>query len=157
MIVIVKVKVYQVGYVFVRQCNLCQKYKIQVVIWRHNAWRLRSSTHEVSCSLVIRYIYQIFWRNSFLNPGPASGWGERGPCLGRWLWGGAKSRSGTGHTSIRSTVAWWFPHLQTKRVAKELFNLVVLVLAYSDVFWCLHMYIHVMLYVYCCKYCWLPP
>jgi hypothetical protein len=37
------------------------------------------------------------------------------------------------------------------------FNLVVLALAYSVVFWCLHMYIHVMLYVYCCKYClWLP-
>jgi hypothetical protein len=33
-----------------------------------------------------------------------------------------------------------------KRVAKEFFfNLVVLALAYSDVFWCLHMYIHVML------------
>jgi hypothetical protein len=41
--------------------------------------------------------------------------------------------------------------LQTKRVAKDFFkNLVVLALAYSDVFWCLHMYIHVMLYVYCC-------
>jgi hypothetical protein len=37
------------------------------------------------------------------------------------------------------------------------FNLVVLALAYSDVFWCLHMYIHVMLYVYCCKHCLLPP
>jgi hypothetical protein len=35
--------------------------------------------------------------------------------------------------------------------------LTVLALAYSDVFWCSHMYIHVMLYVYCCKYCWLPP
>jgi hypothetical protein len=30
-------------------------------------------------------------------------------------------------------------------------NLVVLALAYSDVFWYLHMYIHVILYVYCCK------
>jgi hypothetical protein len=29
--------------------------------------------------------------------------------------------------------------------------LVVLALAYSDVFWCLHMYILIMLYVYCCK------
>jgi hypothetical protein len=48
--------------------------------------------------------------------------------------------------------------LQMKRVAKDyFFNLVVMALAYSDVFWCLHMYIHVMLYVYCCKYCWLPP
>jgi hypothetical protein len=37
------------------------------------------------------------------------------------------------------------------------FNLVLLALAYSDVFWCLHMYIHVMFYVYCCKYCLLPP
>jgi hypothetical protein len=27
-------------------------------------------------------------------------------------------------------------------------NLVVLALAYSDVFWCLHMYVHVMLYVF---------
>jgi hypothetical protein len=58
-----------------------------------------------------------------------------------------------GHTLISSTVAWWFPHLQMKRVAKDFFfNLVVLALAYSDVFWCLHMYIHVMVYVYFCKY-----
>jgi hypothetical protein len=72
--------------------------------------------------------------------------------------GAPKRQSPTGHTLIRSTVAWWFPHLQTKRVAKDyFFNLVVLALAYSDVFWCLHMYIHVMLYVYCCKYCLLPP
>jgi hypothetical protein len=50
------------------------------------------------------------------------------------------------------------PHLQTIRVEKEyFFNLVVLALAYSDVFWCLDMYIQVMLYVYCCKYCLLPP
>jgi hypothetical protein len=73
--------------------------------------------------------------------------------------GAPKRRSPTGHTLIRSTVVWLFPHLQTKRVAKEFFlkNLVVLALVYSDVFWCLHMYIQVMLYVYCCKYCWLPP
>jgi hypothetical protein len=32
-----------------------------------------------------------------------------------------KRRSQTGHTLIRSTVAWWFPHLQTKRVAKGFF------------------------------------
>jgi hypothetical protein len=32
-----------------------------------------------------------------------------------------KMWSPTGHTLIRSTVAWWFPYLQTKRVAKEFF------------------------------------
>jgi hypothetical protein len=49
--------------------------------------------------------------------------------------GAPKRRSPTGHTLIRSTVGWCFPHLQTKRVAKDLFfNLVVLALAYSDVF-----------------------
>jgi hypothetical protein len=48
--------------------------------------------------------------------------------------------------------------LRTKRVAKDyFFNLVVLALAYSDVFWRLHTYIHVMLYVYFCKYSLLPP
>jgi hypothetical protein len=72
--------------------------------------------------------------------------------------GAPKSRSPTGHTLICSTVAWRFPHLQKKRVVKDcFFNSVVLALAYSDVFWCLHMYIHVMLYVYYCKYCWLLP
>jgi hypothetical protein len=35
--------------------------------------------------------------------------------------------------------------------------LVVLALAYSYVFWCSHMYIHVMLDVYCCKCCLFPP
>jgi hypothetical protein len=34
-----------------------------------------------------------------------------------------------------------------------LFNLVLLALAYCYVFWYLDMYIHVILYVYCCKYC----
>jgi hypothetical protein len=61
--------------------------------------------------------------------------------------GAPKRWSATGHTLIRSTVAWPFPHLQTKRVAKDFFNLVVLALAYSDVFWRIHMYIHGMLYV----------
>jgi hypothetical protein len=57
--------------------------------------------------------------------------------------GAPKRRSPTGHTLIRSTVAWWFPHLQTKKVAKNLKkNLIVLALAYCEVFWCLHMYIH---------------
>jgi hypothetical protein len=52
--------------------------------------------------------------------------------------GAPKRQSPTGHTLIRSTVAWSFPHLQTKRVAKDFFfNLVVLALAYSDMFWCL--------------------
>jgi hypothetical protein len=32
--------------------------------------------------------------------------------------GAPKRRSPTGHTLIRSTVAWWFPDMQTKRVAK---------------------------------------
>jgi hypothetical protein len=64
-----------------------------------------------------------------------------------------RRRSTTSHTLIRSTVAWWFPHLQTERVAKDFFfNLVVLALAYSDVFWWLHMFFHVMLHVYFCKY-----
>jgi hypothetical protein len=48
--------------------------------------------------------------------------------------GAPKRRSPTGHTLIRSTVAWWFPHLQTKSCKDFFFNLVVLALAYSDVF-----------------------
>jgi hypothetical protein len=35
--------------------------------------------------------------------------------------GAPKRRSPTGHTLIRSAVAWRFPHLQTKRVAKIFF------------------------------------
>jgi hypothetical protein len=35
--------------------------------------------------------------------------------------GAPKRRSPTGHTLIRSTVAWWFPNLQTKRVANNYF------------------------------------
>jgi hypothetical protein len=64
--------------------------------------------------------------------------------------GAPKRQSPTGHTMVISSFA-------NKKVAKNFFYLVVLALAYSDVFWCLHMYIHVMLYVYCCKYCCLPP
>jgi hypothetical protein len=54
-------------------------------------------------------------------------------------------RKGSHRPATRSTVAWWFSHLHRKRVAKDFFSLVVLALAYSDVFWCLHMYIHIML------------
>jgi hypothetical protein len=35
--------------------------------------------------------------------------------------GAPKRRSPTGHTLIRSTLAWRFPHLQTKRVTKDFF------------------------------------
>jgi hypothetical protein len=35
--------------------------------------------------------------------------------------GAPKRQSPTGHTLIRSTVAWWFPHFQTKGVAKDFF------------------------------------
>jgi hypothetical protein len=46
-----------------------------------------------------------------------------------------KRQSPTGHTLIRSTVARWFPHLQTKRVSDYFFNLVVLVvLAFTYVY-----------------------
>jgi hypothetical protein len=38
--------------------------------------------------------------------------------------GAPKRQSPTGHTLIRSTVAWWFPHLQTERVAKDFFFLI---------------------------------
>jgi hypothetical protein len=69
--------------------------------------------------------------------------------------GALKRLSPTGHMLIRSTVAWRFPHFKTKRVVNDFFfNLAVSALAYSDVFWCLHMYIYIMLFVYCCKYCW---
>jgi hypothetical protein len=37
--------------------------------------------------------------------------------------GAPKRRSPTGHTLICSTVAWWFPHLQTKRVANDFFKI----------------------------------
>jgi hypothetical protein len=48
--------------------------------------------------------------------------------------GAPKRRSPTSHTLIRSTVAWLFPHLQTKKkVAMDFFYLVVLALAYYDV------------------------
>jgi hypothetical protein len=36
--------------------------------------------------------------------------------------GAPKRQSTTGNTLIRSTVTWWFPHLQTKRAAKDSFN-----------------------------------
>jgi hypothetical protein len=88
----------------------------------------------------------------YVYPGPAFGWGERGTCPGRWLRGGAEKavtdrpHVNTKHFMLKCFVLTWFPHLQTKRFAKDFFfNLVVLVLAYSDVFWRLHMYIHVML------------
>jgi hypothetical protein len=35
--------------------------------------------------------------------------------------GAPKMRSPTGHALIRSTIVWWFPHLQMKRVAKDFF------------------------------------
>jgi hypothetical protein len=54
-------------------------------------------------------------------PGPALGWGERGPCPGSRLRGGDKKVITDRSHVIRSTVAWWFPHLQTKRVAKDFF------------------------------------
>jgi hypothetical protein len=37
--------------------------------------------------------------------------------------GAPKRRSPTGHTLIRSTVTWRFPHLQTKRAAKDFFKI----------------------------------
>jgi hypothetical protein len=71
--------------------------------------------------------------------------------------GAPKRRSPTGHTLIRSTVVVISSFANEKSRKGFFFNLAVLVVAYCDVFWCLHMYIHVMLYVYCCKYCLLPP
>jgi hypothetical protein len=61
--------------------------------------------------------------------------------------GAPKRQSPTGHTLIHNTVAWWFPHLQTKRVAKDFlkfgcigFSLLWCVLAFTYVYsryaWC---------------------
>jgi hypothetical protein len=77
--------------------------------------------------------------------------------LGADFEGAPKRQSPTGHALIRSTVAWWFPHLQTKRVANDFLKFGCIGFSLFWLFWCLHMYIHVMLYVYCWKYCWLPP
>jgi hypothetical protein len=113
--------------------------------------------------VVLGYSVVLTWKGSMLSGLPCKqgrplGGASGALAPGADFEGAPKRRSLTGHMLIRSTVAWWFPHLQTKRVAKDfLFNLVVLALDYCDVFWCLHMYIHVILYVYCCKYCWLPP
>jgi hypothetical protein len=55
--------------------------------------------------------------------------------------GAPKRRSPTGHTLILSTVARWFPHLQTKRVTKDFFKFGCI--GFS-LFWC----ILVLTYVY---------
>jgi hypothetical protein len=49
--------------------------------------------------------------------------------------GAPQRRSQTGHKLIRSTVAWRFKRKESQRNF-FFFNLVVLPLAYSDVFWC---------------------
>jgi hypothetical protein len=73
--------------------------------------------------------------------GPAFGWGERGPSPGRWLRGGAKKSVTDRPHVIRSTIAWWFPHLQTKSVSKDFFlfgcvgfNLIWCVLLFTYVY-----------------------
>jgi hypothetical protein len=63
--------------------------------------------------------------------------------LGADFEGAPKRRSPTGHTLIRSTVAWWFPHLQTKGVAKDIFKFGCI--GFS-LFWC----VLVFTYVYSC-------
>jgi hypothetical protein len=57
--------------------------------------------------------------------------------------GAPKRQSPTGHTLIHSSLAWWFPHLQKKRVAKEFlkfgcigFSLFWCVLAFTYVYSC---------------------
>jgi hypothetical protein len=53
--------------------------------------------------------------------------------LGADLEGAPKRQSPTGHTLICSTLAWWFSHLQTKRVAKNFFKIGCI--GFS-LFWC---------------------
>jgi hypothetical protein len=57
--------------------------------------------------------------------------------------GAPKRRSLTGHTLIRSIVAWSFPHSQTKRVAKEFF-LKFGCIGFS-LFWCVLVFTYVYL------------
>jgi hypothetical protein len=54
--------------------------------------------------------------------GQPLGWASGAFAPGAEFEGAPKRRSPTGHTSIRSTVARLFPHLQTKRVAKDFFK-----------------------------------
>jgi hypothetical protein len=83
---------------------------IPVLMWKPS-W-----SSLLDCGLFIEK-----YRLSGLGPGPAFGWGERGPCPGRWHRGGAERQLPTGHTLIRSTIALRFPHLQTKRVEQDFF------------------------------------
>jgi hypothetical protein len=68
--------------------------------------------------------------------------------------GAPKRRSPTGHTLIRMVISS-FANEKSRKGFFFKFGCIGFSLFY--VFLCLHMYIHVILYVYCCKYCWLPP
>jgi hypothetical protein len=54
--------------------------------------------------------------------------------------GAPKRRSPTGHTLIRSSVALWFPHLQTIRVAKDFFKFCC---TGFSLFWCVLVFTYV--------------
>jgi hypothetical protein len=68
----------------------------------------------------------IYWEGFEWKPSYRAGlWVGRAGSLPRALTlrGAPKRQSPTGHTLIRSTVAWWFSHFQTKRVAKNFFKI----------------------------------
>jgi hypothetical protein len=72
--------------------------------------------------------------------GQPLGGASRALALGADFKGAPKRRSPTGRKWICSTVAWWFPHLQTKRVAKEFFKFGCI--GFS-LFWCVSVFIYV--------------
>jgi hypothetical protein len=57
----------------------------------------------------------------YIDQGRAVGGASGALAPGADFEGAPKRQSPTGHTLIRSTVAWRFPHFQTKRVAKIFF------------------------------------
>jgi hypothetical protein len=60
--------------------------------------------------------------------------------------GAPKRRSPTGHTLILSTVEWWFPHLQTKKVAKDFFKFGCI--GFS-LLWCVLVFTYICIFTLC--------
>jgi hypothetical protein len=84
------------------------------------------------------HYHQVLYSSTQCRPfGGASGALARGADFK----GAPKRQSPTGHTLIRSTVERWFPHLQMKRVAKEIF-LKFGCIGFS-LFWCVLVFTYV--------------
>jgi hypothetical protein len=98
----------------------------EIVFIANDIWNEKQTGHGSNLglpTLLISFV-EIMWDGEIhaCRQGRPLGGASGALAPGADFEGAPKRRSPTGHMLIRSTVAWWFPHLQTKIVAKIFFK-----------------------------------